>query len=100
MKYRAKQIVFLALAILLWGNPSERIFIQKVSDDFGQMHGGMRIELNDLLKIGDSSYRSYYLFSLYSYQFGNIQVNYFGLAFVTFYLGSEGASIPEKTLST
>lgn len=87
-KSRLLIILLFALGILFLGNPTERQYLQQVAHDFGKIHHGMSLNINDLTQMGDSSYQSYLFVSTYAYAFGNIQVTYLGIAFMKFYLGS------------
>ena len=91
-KHRLKLLVIAMGTLLLVGNPSEETYLATVAEKFGSLHHGMKMTTSDLEEIGSSRYQSYGFFSLYSYRFGTIQVNYFGFAFGTYYQGSETSS--------
>jgi len=96
MKKRAITISLFTLAlILIIGNPSEDSFLNKLQQDYGQIHQGVALSKTDLQRMGKSSFNSYLFWSSYRYAFGNIEVRYFGVAFMTFYLGSSGQSVEE-----
>lgn len=78
----------LGLFILILTNPSEDDFLNKVSMDYGAMHGGMRFSSDDLLMMGESHRVNYLFFSTYQYEFGTIGVRYFGFASSTFQIES------------
>ena len=80
-------IACLVLAIVIMGTPSERRFLNRLKQDYGMMHA-TPLSMQDLKKIGSSNYATYLLWSRYEYTFGTIKVNYLGVAFMTFYLGS------------
>ncbi len=84
-------LVALILAIAILGAPSEGRFLTRLKRDYGMMHT-TPLSQSDLRKIGSSNYASYLLWSTYEYTFGTIKVNYFGIAFMTFYLGSSRES--------
>lgn len=90
MRRRSVFVIVIAVisAVLVAGNPSESTFLDTVAADYGSMHGGMELSTKELEHIGISRYRSFLLFSVYEYEFGNISVNYFGIAFMMFYQGS------------
>lgn len=84
------------LGMLILGNPTEGQFLRRVTRDFGSIHHGMKLTTTQLKAMGESDHRSFFLFSLYDYQFGNIRVSYLGIAFYQYYLGSS----TEATLKT
>jgi len=90
MKNRKRLTIILIVisALLVLGNPTERMFLHALSDDFGTIHYGAEMSPAQLKQIGTSSYHSYLLFSRYTYTFGTISVQYYGVGFMTFYLGS------------
>jgi len=73
---------------LFFTNPSEKHFLNKVSNDFGQVHGGVSLSPEALIQMGTSSYRSYLIYSKYTYSFGNISVEYLGVGAFTFHTRS------------
>jgi len=100
LKKRILFPVLILLTLLILGNPSERRFLQAVSNDFGTIHHGAEMSPAELSVIGTSSYRSYVLFSFYEYSFGTISVRYFGLSFLTFYQGSNADTHPANPEDT
>jgi len=86
--FKALALFLVLLLFLFVTNPSESTFLEKVSTDYGQIHAGMNIGVNDLKEMGMSKRSSYLLFSMYQYQFGNIGVRYLGIAANTFFLGT------------
>ena len=89
--YSTLIVVIAALITLLITNPSESKFLNRVSHDYGAVHKRQTLNKQALLMIGESHRKSYYLFSTYSYQFGNIKVDYVGIANTTIYMGSNAA---------
>lgn len=87
MKDKLLIIGFIILLICIVGAPSERKFLIRLKQDYGEMHGNT-LDIADLKSIGHSSYQSYILWSKYEYRFGTIKVDYIGIAFMTFYLGN------------
>lgn len=81
-------ITVILVLVLGISNPNEEAFLQKVSDTYGQFHGGLQFSPAELLEMGKSYRESYFLFSTYRYEFGSIRVNYFGAGNMVFYLGS------------
>ncbi|NQZ78443.1 MAG: hypothetical protein HRT61_20385 [Ekhidna sp.] len=75
-------------AILALGNPSEERLLGRVQQDFGNTHHGVTLSKADLKQFGQRTYRSYFLFSHYTYSFGSIEVNYIGVAYMDFFMGS------------
>ena len=87
-KHFRKIIVLSILTLLILGNPSEKRFLLALQEDYGSVHQGMNLGVEELKQMGTSSYRSYIFWSSYEYAFGSIQVKYVGIVFTTFYLGS------------
>ena len=77
------------LVLLIIFNPNEKQFLIRVSSDYGTTHHGLEITPQSLLQIGESSYKTYILFSMYDYQFGEVTVGYFGVMGLIVFLGSE-----------
>jgi len=69
-------------------NPSEQKFLESVATKYGTHHGGTEMNISQLVKMGESDRQSYLIFSSYSYEFGTIGVEYVGIAYMTFFLGS------------
>lgn len=88
-------LVFIILAILVLGAPSEGQFLNRLHEDYGNIHG-TSISNETLLDMGHSSYKSYLFWSTYRYSFGNIEVNYIGTIFMTFYQGSSKDTTIDK----
>lgn len=91
MLYRLSRIglvLLIGLLVLLLTNPSEEDFLNKVSLDYGALHGGMRFSNDDLLRMGESHRKNYLFFSTYQYEFGTIGVRYIGFASSTFQVES------------
>ncbi|MEM6641365.1 MAG: hypothetical protein AAF616_00185 [Bacteroidota bacterium] len=86
-------IAMLVTAILVLGTPSEDRFLRRLNVDYGSIHG-TTMSLEQLKQIGTSSFTSYLLWSTYDYSLGDIQVNYVGFAFMTFYQGSNATPLP------
>jgi len=74
-------------------NPSEQKFLESVASNYSSQHGGMEMSVSQLIKMGESERNSYLIFSTYSYEFGTIGVEYFGMAYMTFYLGSYKSTV-------
>ena len=99
-KNHIKSIVFALLTgLVIWSSPSEKQFLNRLKKDYGTIHGQpMSVEV--LRKVGNSSYKSYVLWSEYEYAFGTIKVHYFGAAFMTFYLGSNAQDVQNNNNQT
>lgn len=80
--------LLIIIAVLILGSPSEESMLLELQNDFGAIHPGVSLSTQELKQIGKSSYSSYLVCSSYSYSFGTIQVKYFGIAFMKFYMGS------------
>jgi hypothetical protein len=89
--------LILLLITLTLTNPSEVRYLDRISDDYGQMHGGLEFSPDDLLKMGDGKRTTYGLFSHYEYSFGKIKVEYIGVAGSVYYLGSDTSENNQKT---
>lgn len=97
MKKHFKKIITASIfALLILGNPSEKRFLLALQKDYGSVHQGMNLGVEELAQIGKSSYRSYIFWSSYEYAFGSIQVKYVGITFMTFYLGSGSTQYPQE----
>ena len=91
-------IISLIASIIILGSPSERQFLNRLRADYGMIHGN-RMSVESLKQIGSTKYQSYLLWSTYNYAYGKIEVSYFGIAFMTFYLGSNADKPPTKDLN-
>ena len=78
LKYIGIGIVLLAV-ILFFSNPSESDFMEKIVEDYGQIHPGFELSASDLQKMGSTHYSSFLVYSTYAYEFGNIKVHYLGV---------------------
>jgi hypothetical protein len=89
-------VLAVLIAVLIAGNPSEGSYLNEVSNNYGQVHGGIQFSQSDLLEMGESNRTSYLLFSTYEYRFGSIGVRYVGFLFSVFQVGSFREEIPVK----
>ncbi len=99
MSKLSKHISFWSLVLLLAlavSNPEEHQFLERVAIDYGKLHGGMELSIKELIHMGESNRTSYFIFSVYSYKFGNIGVKYFGIALTTFFWGSYRLDKPNE----
>jgi len=96
MKKRLWIMIYVVLGALAISTPSEFRFEQRLATDYGSIHHGKSLDVGDLKAIGTSHYQSYVFFSRYHYSFGKIGVSYFGIGFMTFYLGSDQDNISTK----
>ena len=78
---------FIIVALIL-SNPSESRFLDKLSEDYGAMHGNQRIDKWMLVHVGHSTRSNWVLCSRFNYQFGNIGVSYFGIGGFIIHTGS------------
>jgi hypothetical protein len=89
---KRRKILLAGLSLLLFylflTKPGENVFIEKIAHDYGQVHGGVSLPPHALLQMGTSQYRSYLIYSQYTYRFGNIEVYYLGVGPFTFQTGS------------
>lgn len=85
---RISLVLLIILLALAFTNPDEHQFLEQVARDYGKIHGGMELNISELLHIGESKRTSYILFSLYHYEFGNIGVRYLGIARGTYFIES------------
>lgn len=80
-------LILIALSLVV-SNPPEEKFLNEVATDYGQIHGKLKLNREQLLELGESERSSYLIFSFYHYEFGTIGVQYFGIAGKIFYLKS------------
>ncbi|MEM6736660.1 MAG: hypothetical protein AAGC64_06860 [Bacteroidota bacterium] len=103
MKKIRNYIVICILGFLILGNPTEYRYLVRLQEDYGSIHQGNTLSIQDLNRIGESAFRSYLFWGFYNYSFGTIQVSYFGIAFMTFYIGSstqlDAKVNPEKIIT-
>lgn len=95
MKKLYKVILLLLMIFLVIGTPTKGTFMEAVKEDFMLRHPGISIGTDLLSTMGSASYKTYLLWSSFSYQFGNVTVKYLGIGFMTFYLGSEVTPAPD-----
>jgi len=81
-------IVVVIILALAFSNPSQRKYQEQIVAEFGQFHGGMSISVDQLLELGHGNRESFFLFSTYQYEMGNIGVKYWGVAGFTFFVKS------------
>jgi len=82
--------IVVALIIIGLGlsNPSQEQFQESIVKEFGQFHGGMTLTVDQLIEMGHGSRDSFFVFSTYQYEMGNIGVKYWGIAGQTFFIKS------------
>ena len=83
------------LIVLTLLNPSEERYLNRVAMDYGKIHEDMTIGAKELIQMGSSQKSNYVLFSTYTYTFGNLKVQYWGILNVIFYSGS-GSSVEKS----
>lgn len=81
-------VVLMGIVFMALSNPSEEKFLNRVSSEYGAVHGGMSFSNADLLQMGESRRQSYFIFSTYEYEFGTIGVRYVGFLFSVFHVES------------
>jgi len=81
-------ILFILFLVLALSNPSEQKFLKSMATKYGTLHGGMKMTISQLAELGESNKDSYLIYSIYTYEFGNIGVRYFGIAGMTFFIRS------------
>lgn len=81
-------VIIIGIILMVVSNPSEQKFLEKVSSEYGAVHGGASFSAADLLQMGESRRQSYLIFSTYEYEFGAIGVRYFGFLFSVFHMES------------
>jgi hypothetical protein len=93
MKFKPYQYIVLLftlmLASLVITNPTEEDYFNRIVKDYAQNHAGFIITKVDLANMGQTQYKSNFIYSTYSYQFGNIKVVYWGILGSIFYSGFE-----------
>ena len=89
---RLKNILILITCVALIGltlsNPSQEKFQKKLVDDFGQFHGGVSLSIDQIMSLGHGNRNSFFIFSTYQYEMGNIGVKYWGIAGQTIFIKS------------
>ena len=90
MKKLSISAVIIGLLIIGLGlsNPTQRQYQESIVAEFGQFHGGMSLSVEQLLKLGHGNRDSFFLFSTYQYEMGNIGVKYWGIAGQIFFIKS------------
>jgi len=81
-------VIIIGIIFMAVSNPSEQKFLEKVSSEYGAVHGGANFSTADLLQMGESRRQSYLIFSTYEYEFGTIGVRYVGFLFSVFHVES------------
>jgi alpha-N-acetylglucosamine transferase len=71
--------IILLILILVVTKPSEQQFLNRIVQDYSNMHPDMQLSSDDLLNMGSTQYRSQLIFSSYKYKFGSIEVSYWGV---------------------
>ena len=87
MKNKGKYslILLIALLAMIFSNPSQEDYQERLSIDFGAFHGGMQLSAEQIVAMGHGNRNSYLLFSTYQFQLGTIGVQYWGIAGMTFF---------------
>lgn len=97
---KSKAVILIILSgiilILFILRPEEQAYKERIATDYGLAHHGLQIGIEMLEEIGQGQYQNYYLFSTYTYQYGNIGVAYYGLAGYVFFLQSYPADLKEE----
>jgi hypothetical protein len=73
-------------------NPSQRHYQESIVAEFEKFHGGISISVDQLLEMGHGNRNSFFLFSTYQYEMGNIGVKYWGIAGQVFFIKSYRAA--------
>ncbi len=80
------------IVIIVMTNPTHEDYLDRVSQDYGQIHKGMDMTSDMLLRIGHQERNSFWIFSRYTYRFGAISVEYIGCGTLIFFVGSAKVS--------
>ena len=95
LKYIASILVILVVVLALT-KPSEDDYFDQIVRDYGQIHPKHELSRADLAKMGTTHYSSQIIMSSYSYQFGSIEVAYWGILGKIFYKGYDDESTKGK----
>lgn len=95
MKNKLNLIAAILIGFLILGNPTESRYFNRLQVDYGKIHQGSVLSIQDLNHMGKSKVTSYLLWGFFEYSFGTIQVKYFGIGFMTFFIGSNNSASPQ-----
>jgi len=90
-------VLMMVVVVLILSNPNEGTYLNKISNEYGQVHGGMQFSQSDLLQMGESEHTSFLIFSTYEYRFGTIGVRYVGFLFSVFQVDSFREEMPTES---
>ncbi len=85
-------LVFLSLIV---SNPNDVRFLNRIGQEYGSVHHGLAFSPGQLLEIGKGERSNFIIVSSYRYEFGNISVEYIGLAG---FIWKTGSSVSENPL--
>lgn len=68
--------------------------MDRIAADYGQVHGGIKMNAKMLVEMGECEYESHFLYSTYHYRFGTIGVAYVGIGGQVFFVGSTNHQTP------
>lgn len=93
-------ILFFSVVVLALTKPNEDDYFDQIVSDYGQIHPEYELTRADLAKMGTTHYSSQIIMSSYSYQFGGIEVAYWGILGKIFYKGYDDNAIEQKKSTT
>ncbi len=100
---KANKLIFVSglfLIALVLSNPSERSYLNKIGEEYGSIHHGMKFTPGQLLAIGSGDRMNFIFLSNYEYEFGNVSVKYFGVCGMIFKMNSEKDFLKNKDRSS
>jgi len=88
-KIKSILLIFVCLAVIsLWmSNPVESIYLERVSMEYSKNHHHAEISNEVLKQIGNSERINYFLFSTYTFEYGEMNFYYIGVANNVYFLG-------------
>lgn len=93
---RANRIIIaigLFIITLVVTNPGEVKFLDRIGEEYGAVHHGMKFSPAQLLEIGEGERSNFLVLSKYKYVFGNISVEYLGIGSFIFKTGVNTSGI-------
>ncbi len=70
--------ILLLTTIAVWLVPKEFAYLERIADDYGNLHEGVDIDALQFSKLGNYQFEHHLIYSEFTYTFGNIAVTYRG----------------------
>lgn len=93
-------ILFVSVVVLAFTKPNEDDYFNQIVRDYGQIHPDYELTHADFAKIGTMHYSSQVIMSSYSYQFGGLEVAYWGILGKIFYKACDDHAIEHEISTT